>query len=102
MDAMDLASPMAPVDPSYARKLVRDLAAWSRSIGFAPHRDFAAVEQIFGDVNPEASDAVFGFGRDGKPMYIPGPNDAASVVQRRIEHLKRHLGDDGFSFDTAA
>jgi hypothetical protein len=102
MDVMDTASPMAPVDPSYARKLLRDLAAWSRSIGFAPHRDFAAVEPVFGDVNANASGAVFRFGRDGRPVYIPGPNDAASVVQRRIEHLKRHLGDDGFGFETAA
>jgi hypothetical protein len=38
MDATDAGSPMAPVDPSYARKLLRDLAAWSQSIGFAPHR----------------------------------------------------------------
>ena len=102
LDVMDAASPMAPADPSYARKLLCDLAAWSRSIGFAPHRDFAAVEPVFGDVNANASGAVFRFGRDGRPVYIPGPNDAASVVQRRIEHLKRHLGDDGFSFDTAA
>jgi hypothetical protein len=41
----------------YARKLLRGLAAWSQSIGFAPHRDFAAVEPIFGDVNADASDA---------------------------------------------
>ena len=72
MEATDAGSPMISVDPSYARKLMRDLAAWSQSIGFAPHRDFAAVERIFGDTSADASDAVFRFGRDGKPMYIPG------------------------------
>jgi hypothetical protein len=77
MDAMDAGSPIVSVDPSYARKLLRDLAAWSQSIGFAPHRDFAAVERMFGDVSADASDAVFRFGRDGKPVYIPGPNDTA-------------------------
>jgi hypothetical protein len=102
LDAMDTGSPLVPVDPTYARKLLRDLAAWSQSIGFAPHRDFAAAEQIFGDVNADASDSVFPFSRDGKPVYIPGPNDTAPLVRRRIELLQRHLGDGGFDFETAA
>ena len=102
MDATDAGSPMVSVDPSYARKLLRDLAAWSQSIGFAPHRDFAAVERVFGDVSVDTSDAVFRFGRDGKPVYIPGPNDTAHLIQRRIEQLQKYLGDDGFGFEAAA
>jgi hypothetical protein len=101
MDATDAGSPMVSVDPSYARKLLRDLAAWSQSIGFAPHRDFAAVERIFGDASADASDAVFRFGRDGKPVYIPGPNDTTPLIQRRIEQLQKHLGDEGFDCETA-
>ena len=100
LDKTDAASPLVPVNPSYARKLLRDLAAWSQSIGFAPHRDFAAVERIFGDTSADASDAVFRFGRDGKPMYIPGPNDTAPLIQRRIAQLQKYLGDDGI--ETAA
>jgi hypothetical protein len=100
MDATDAGSPMVPVDPSYARKLLRDLAAWSQSIGFEPHRDFAAVEPLFGDVSADASDAMFRFGRDGKPVYIPGPTDTARLIQRRIGQLQKYLGDDGF--ETAA
>jgi hypothetical protein len=87
MDKMDAKSPMVSVDPSYARKLLRDLAAWSQSIGFAPHRDFAAVERMFGDTSAEASDAVFRFGSDGKPVYIAGPNDNVPVIQRQIGQL---------------
>ena len=102
MDATDVGSPMVSVDPSYARKLLRDLAAWSQSIGFAPHRDFAAVERMFGDVSADASDAVFRFGRDGKPVYIPGPSETAPLIRRRIEQLQKYLGDDGFGFETAA
>lgn len=98
----DAASPMVPADPNYARKLLREVTAWSRSIGFAPHRDFAAVERIFGDVNANASDAVFRFGREGKPIYIPGPNDTAPLIQRRIEQLEKLLGSDGFHFEAAA
>ena len=102
MDATDAGSPMVSVDPGYARKLLRDLAAWSQSIGFAPHHDFAAVERIFGDVSADASDAVFRFGRDGKPVYIPGPSETAPLIRRRIGQLQKYLGDDGFGFETAA
>ena len=101
-EAMDAGSPLVAVDPGYARKLLRDLAAWSRSIGFAPYRDFAAVEQVFGDVSADASDAVFQFGRDGKPFYIPGPNDTTLLIRQRVEQLQKHLGDAGFEFETAA
>jgi len=102
MEATDAGSPLVPVDPSDACKLLRDLAAWSQSIGFAPHRDFAAVERIFGDVSVDASDAVFRFGRDGKPVYIPGPYDTAPLIRRRIARLQKFLGDDGFGFEMAA
>ena len=102
MEATDAGSPMISVDPSYARKLLRDLAAWSQSIGFTPHPDFAAVEPLFGNVDPNASNAVFQFGRDGKPLYIPGPSESALQVRRRIEHLRNTLGDGGFGLETAA
>jgi hypothetical protein len=102
MERMDAGSPMVSVDPSYARKLLRDLAAWSQSIGFAPHRDFAEVEPIFGDVSADAGDAVFRFGCDGKPRYIPGPSDTPPIIQWRIAQLQKYLGDDGFGFETAA
>lgn len=102
MERMDAGSPMVSVDPSYARKLLRDLAAWSQSIGFAPHRDFAAVEPIFGDVSADAGDAVFRFGCDGKPRYIPGPSDTPPLIQRRIAQLQKYLGEDGFDFEVAA
>jgi hypothetical protein len=102
VEATDTGSPMVSIDPSDARKLLRDLAMWSQSIGFAPHRDFAEVERIFGDVSADASDAAFPFGRDGKPVYIPGPNDTAALIRRRIAQLQKCLGDDGFGFETAA
>jgi hypothetical protein len=89
--------PLTEVDPSEARKLLRDLQTWSQSIGFSPHRDFPVAERLFGDVSAEASDAVFRFGQDGKPVYIPGPGETASVVTRRARQLQEHLGD-GFNF----
>jgi hypothetical protein len=93
-------SQMVSISPSDARKLLRDLAAWSHTIGFPPHRDFAAVEHLFGDASADESEADFRFGCDGKPLYIPGPFDSPSLIRRRLGQLQKHLGEDGF--ETAA
>jgi hypothetical protein len=98
LDNMDIMTPMASVDPSYARKLLRDAAAWARTLGFAPHRDFDAVERLFGDVKAEASDAVFAFGREGQPFYVPGPTESPSQVRRRFEQLRISLGSENVEF----
>ena len=37
-----------------------------------------------------------------KPFYMPGPFESATQIRRRIEQLQKHLGDDGFEFETAA
>jgi hypothetical protein len=102
LEATNAGSPPVSLQPGDARKLLRDLAAWSQSIGFVPHRDFAAVERIFGGISVDESEATFPFGRDGKPVYIPGPFESATVVRRRVEQLRKHLGDGGFEFETAA
>jgi hypothetical protein len=94
-----MASPLGLVDPSYARKLLRDLAAWSQSFGFSPHPDFAAAEQIFGDVSADASGATFQFGREGKPLYISGPSDSPSRMHRIVEKLKIVLAERALELD---
>jgi len=95
---IDDTSPMASVDPSYARKLLRDAAAWAASLGFAPHREFAVVERLFGDVNADACAATFQFGREGKPFYVPGPKESPAQVGRRFEQLRDSLGIEKLAF----
>ena len=94
----DASDQLAPVDPSYARKLLRDAAAWAATIGFKPHRDFVGVEQIFGDVAAEACEATFSFGVDGRPCYVVGPTETPAQVRQRLTHLRDRLGLDGFDF----
>ena len=92
------AAPFEAVDPSYARKLLHEAVAYARSLGLEPHADYAAVEQLFGDIPADAGDVQFEFGRDGKPLYIPGPNELPTEIRRRIDLLSRRLGSDGFEF----
>ncbi len=90
--------PMVVIEPTRARKLLRDLVAWSRSIGLAPHPDYAAAEPLFGDVPADACDESFSFGKGGKPLLMQGPSDTPARIRKRIEALRRTLGDDGFNY----
>jgi hypothetical protein len=58
------------VKPAEARKLLHDAAAWSASNGIAPHRDYAVIEKLFGDVNADDCNYIFSFGNAAEPVTI--------------------------------
>jgi hypothetical protein len=85
------AAPLAPVDPAYARKLLREVVAWAAEYGFPPHRDFAAVERLFGSVDADACAEVFQFGHAGSPLYVPGPTETPRQIERRMGQYLQHV-----------
>ena len=96
--SLGVAAPFQPVDPSYARKLLREASGYAEALGFRPPRDFAAAEALFGEVNSDDCDTVFRFGRDGKPCYIPGPNETQGEICKTVQQLRNRVGDDGFTY----
>jgi hypothetical protein len=91
-----------PVELPYARRLIRDLVAYGRSIGIEPAADYAAIEHFFGDVSSDDCEVPFRFGYEGKPLYIPGPTETKTQIRRRMDQLRRRVGEDGFDFIVAA
>jgi hypothetical protein len=79
-DRISDVAPLAPVDPSYARKLLHDLVIWARATGFPPHRDYPKLEPIFGTVATAACDVEFRFGLDGKPLLVGDMSDMTEVM----------------------
>jgi hypothetical protein len=59
-ESLEAAMPMAESDPADARKLLQDVVATSARMGLQPHRDFATLETLFGNVVP--SDRTFTLG----------------------------------------
>jgi hypothetical protein len=98
LDEIGGALPWVSVDPSYARKLLREATRYAEPLGFGPPREFAAVEALFGDVSPDACDTVFHFGFNGKPCYIASQNDPPGKTRRRLKQLRSRLGEGAFSF----
>jgi hypothetical protein len=86
--------PLAPMDPPVARKLLSDAADYADSLGVFPSEDFDDVELIFGDV-PKA-DQTFTFGKDGKPLYMPGPNDAPALIRQMMYRIAKELSPEDF------
>ena len=96
--AMGIAAPMEAVQPCYARKLLEEAARYADALGFRPHRDFTTAEALFGEISADACDTVFGFGHDGKPCYIPGPNESPAKIRNTLQRLRNRLGDSGFNY----
>jgi hypothetical protein len=98
MAALGDVQPLIAIDPACARKLLRDLVTWSRSIGLAPHPDYAVTELLFGDVSTDGCTESFSFGKDGKPLLIGGSLDTPARIRQRIDALRRKVGEDGFDY----
>jgi hypothetical protein len=97
-ERMSETAPLAAIEPAHARGFLREAAAWGASIGFKPHRDFVAAEQLFGDVSADACDTAFTFGQDGKPFYMTGPTETRARIRQRLAHLLARFGPDGFEY----
>jgi hypothetical protein len=88
--------PVVVIDPSAARKLLQDAAAYAGSFGLAPSTGFAEAEALFGDI-PLAT-KTFSFGKDGKPFFMSGPNDSPKRIRHIIDNLVKSVGPGGFDY----
>lgn len=85
---------LAPVPPERFAKLVLEAVEYARRIGFYPHPDFNAARLLLAGIDPTACTEVFEFGRDGKPLYIQGPNDShvrAAAIAARVRAAGGHF-----------
>jgi hypothetical protein len=95
IEMLQNADPSTPMDPGETRKLLHDLAAWAGEWGFRTHEDYGKAESMFGTVAPAATDYRARFGRDGKPLYIPGPSESAAQIRRHLNLIEDRLGPEG-------
>lgn len=89
-------TPLETIEPDCARKLLHDLVAWSRDLGFNPHPDYAKIEPVFGSVDAAASGATYDFGHEGKPLIIGEIGSISRRWARGNERLIIDAGDGDF------
>lgn len=85
-------------EPSLVRALVEKSVEYAQNLGFKPHADYDEAKYIFGDIDPSECTETFAFGKDGKPRFVAGPNDAPKRCERIIEKLTEKCGADGFTY----
>ena len=73
-----------------AQHVVHGAAAFAAVLGFDVHPDFAAARGQLGEL---AEPCAITFGREGRPLYVPGPYDDAIAVMETLAHA---VGRDGF------
>jgi hypothetical protein len=88
------------VNPSTARKFVEDAIEFGRDCGFEPTAKYAKRAPIWGDIDASECKTVFHFGdKDGKPVFISGPNERPEDVARIIETLEAKVGAGNYKVD---
>jgi hypothetical protein len=84
------------VSPATVRKCVEEAVAYAQNLGFPPHADYHKAKLLFGDIDASQSTEQFEFGKNGKPLFINGPNDSPSRCRHVINTLVRTRGPGNF------
>jgi hypothetical protein len=86
----------APVSCGTARNLIEGAVAYAAQFGFHPHPDFPKAFNSFKNIQAGPTDETFEYGRNGKPMFIPGPNTTPAQSRLIVERLGRICGEGNF------
>ena len=88
-----------PFEPACAKALIEGAIAYAERLGFSPHRDFRKGRRVLNGIDAAACTQAFVFGKDGRPCYVPGPDDEDERIDRVLAILSARLGDDGFDYE---
>ncbi len=94
-DEMRSRQEMVKADLSLVTKIVREAITYAQELGFRPDRDYRDAMLVVGDADPDACDESIPLGKDGKPLFIPGPDDRVNLIMAK---LTRKLGPEGFHY----
>lgn len=86
---------MIKADLNLAAKIIREANAYAKDLGFQPDAGYRDAMLVLGDADPDACDTPIPLGKDGKPFFIPGPDDKVNLI---VTKLTRKLGPDGFGY----
>jgi hypothetical protein len=77
---LDFHDKLCTAEPAYFAKLVYQTADYGQSLSFPPHPDFQTAQLLLAGIDPLQCADEFEFGLDGRPWYVPGPNETPEQV----------------------
>jgi len=73
-----------------AHQIIYGAIAFAREFGFLPHRDFELSQYVLDKPDNFERTTEIEFGRDGKPLFIAGPDDNVPRILRQLESTAGH------------
>jgi hypothetical protein len=67
-----------------AHQIIYGAIAFAREFGFVPHRDFDLSQYVLDEPGSIEAPEIE-FGRDGRPLFIAGPDDNVPRILRQLE-----------------
>ncbi|MBN8861192.1 MAG: hypothetical protein J0H29_22570 [Sphingobacteriales bacterium] len=87
------------VDYTLAHNIIYAALAYADELGFKPHKDFTQITSYFLEEDTEDIALIeIECGKNGKPLYAPGPYDSAAKVRQIINQLEKVTGKGGYDY----
>ena len=83
-----------PCDSELAQKIIYGAIAYARQFGFKPNKDFRLSQHLL-DAPETISPSDIEFGKDGKPLFVAGPDDN---VQKILNQLRTTAGEGQYDY----
>jgi hypothetical protein len=71
--------------PDMAHQIIYGAIDFARGFGFHPHKDFDLSQYILDEPDSLEEASQIEFGRDGKPLFVAGPDDNVPRILRQLE-----------------
>lgn len=89
---------LVPMEACCAKKLIEGAVQWAADLGFRPHADYGRAAAILAGIDAGACDEEFKYGKDGKPLFINGPNESPARCDEIVNTLRERCGPGQFDF----
>jgi hypothetical protein len=83
------------ISPALAHEIIYGGIAYAEQLGFRPQRDFRRSQYILDLPDEHPPTGTVEFGRDGKPLYVSGPDDNVQAVLRQLD---RAVGEGNYQY----
>lgn len=100
MQMMCFGETLVSAEPSHIKKLVLEAVAYAKNLGFKPHKDYEESLAALEGIETVGCKVEYTFGHEGKPFYIPGPEETPAMITRIVKQLRKSCGEDGYNVMT--
>lgn len=74
-----------PISRELAHQIIYGAIRYARQFGFQPQKDFDLSQYILDEADSVGPVTTIEFGRNGKPLFIAGPDDDVSHILKQLE-----------------